>query len=426
MRHQEIKALRQAGRLSEALTLAQETLANDPSSIWSKRAIAWVYFEFLKKQIESRAHEEVLQTLRQLDELQLPKEDTILFDSCAWKIGSYVMQLQNSVPVDYGKLSAIWKGVYNFPFSKPSAAYTFLYRSFHKGRENWVDFLDFADWWDLRHFLPEDFLPSTYQGRTIMALAEQAYIAYAKKLLAGEAAHKLQLIKQVNTVRVNSFLPKLDALIEEHPEYVYPPYFKARLLLTVGSGEEGLAAFLPFAKQKRRDFWVWDLLAALYPGDQDKQLACYCQALSLPTQDEFLIKVRENLTRILVARGLYNEAKTEISKMLATRERAAWKSSTLLTKWMAEPWYEKATGSSSNATFYRQYAEQAEELLFQDMPEELVVVEFVNANKQILNFVGDQENFGFFRYAGLVKKPKIGDVLRVRFAEKTEGGFHKP
>ena len=49
MSFKEIKELRQAGRLEEALQLAKQAIEGDPENIWNKRAAAWVYYEFLKK-----------------------------------------------------------------------------------------------------------------------------------------------------------------------------------------------------------------------------------------------------------------------------------------------------------------------------------------------------------------------------------------
>ena len=47
-----------------------------------------------------------------------------------------------------------------------------------------IRYTEFADWWDFKNFRAEDYqkekLPN---GREVMAIAEQAYITYAKHLL---------------------------------------------------------------------------------------------------------------------------------------------------------------------------------------------------------------------------------------------------
>jgi len=48
MSFKEIKELRQAGKLEEALQMANQALETDPDNIWNKRAIAWVYYDYIK------------------------------------------------------------------------------------------------------------------------------------------------------------------------------------------------------------------------------------------------------------------------------------------------------------------------------------------------------------------------------------------
>src|SRR5690606_41498181 len=59
MSAREIKELRLAGRLEEALAMASDCLEADPNNIWNKRAIVWVLYEYLKKNIEEKSFEQV-------------------------------------------------------------------------------------------------------------------------------------------------------------------------------------------------------------------------------------------------------------------------------------------------------------------------------------------------------------------------------
>ncbi len=63
--------------------------------------------------------------------------------------------------------------------------------------------------------------------------------------------------------------------------------------------------------------------------------------------------------------------------------------------------------------------------MFQDIPEEVIVVEFVNENKNMLSFVKDMQKHGFFNYSGKLIKPQIGDLLKVRFSGAGQDGFYK-
>src|SRR5690606_18613452 len=120
-----------------------------------------------------------------------------------------------------------------------------------------------------------------------------------------------------------------------------------------------------------------------------------------------------------------NEAKTEIQKVIATRKKHEWKLPNQIVQWTEQEWYKSAIAKKDNQDLYSSHIKQAEEILFQDIPEELIAVEFVNENKSMLNFVKDKRKFGFFNYSGNLTKPQIGDLLKVRFNGEGQDGFYK-
>ena len=425
MSFKEIKELRQAGKLDEAFQMANQALEAEPDNIWNKRAAAWVYYDYLKKTAQPESFEEFKENLIRIKNLQLPENEKMIFDKCAWQIGSMVFGLQKMEYVDYGKINELFEIIRDFHFTKPSEAYSFIYKSFHKGYKNWSNYLTFADWWNFDNLRSEDYLKEEFKGKKIMSVAEQAYIAYSKKLLEREPLDAFGQQRVVDKEKIQSFLPKLDSLIEKHPDYQYPPYFKAKLLLALGNDDNVLSAFLPFARQKRNDFWVWELMAEIFSEDKDIQFACYCKALSLRSQEDFLVKIRQSFAEMLIEKRMYDEAKTEIKKVIATREKHEWKIPVQIVQWTEQKWYKSASSKKDNSELYSKHITQAEEILFQEIPEELIVVEFVNKNKNILNFVKDKKKFGFFNYSGNLTKPQIGDLLKVRFNGDGQDGFYK-
>lgn len=425
MSNKEIKELRQSGKLDEALQMATQALEADPGNIWNKRAIAWVYYDFLKKYSTFDSIQLFKDMLLKIKELMLPEDEKMVFDSCAWQIGSLIFRLQKADQIDSNTLDELFELVKEFHFTRPSEAYSFIFKSFHKCYQNWPNYAAFVDWWNLDNLRSEDYLKEKFEEREIMSLAEQAYIAYSKKLLEGIQNANSDQQRVVYKDKTNAFLPKLDSIITKHEEYLYPPYFKAKLLLALGGSGNVLTTFLPFARQKRNDFWVWQLMAEIFSNDKDLQLACYCKALSLRTPEDFIINVRIALAQILIEKKLYNEAKTEIAKVIATRESNKWPVPALLKHWTELEWYKNANSKSDNKDFYSKYTKNAEEVLFQDIPEEDVVVEFVNEHKSILTFVKDMKKFGFFNYSGHLQNPQIGDILSVRFNGEGRDGFYK-
>jgi len=425
MSFKEIKELRQAGKLDEALQMANKALETQPENIWNKRAAAWVYYDYLKKNVLPESFQAFKENLNKIKDLQLPEDEKMVFDNCAWQIGSMVFGLQKAEHVDYSKINELFQIIRDFHFTKPSESYSFIYKAFHKGYQNWSGYLNFADWWNFENIRSEDYLKEEFKNKKIMSIAEQAYIAYSKKLLEGEPLDPFGQQRVVDKEKIELFLPKLDAIIDKHPDYQYPPYFKAKLLLALGNDENVLSAFLPFAKQKRNDFWVWELMAEIYSHDKDIQFACYCKALILKTPEDFLVKLRQTFAKMLIEKGLYNEAKTEIQKAIATREKHEWNLPNQIVQWTEQEWFKSATSKKDNIDLYSSHVREAEEILFQDILEEIIVVEFVNENKSMLNFVKDKLKYGFFNYTGKLTKPKIGDIIKVRFNGDGQDGFYK-
>jgi len=100
MSFKEINELRQAGKLDEALQMAIQALETEPENIWNKRAAAWVYYDYLKKYNQPESFEAFKENLIKIKDLQLPEDEKMVFDNCAWQIGSLVFGLQKAEHVD--------------------------------------------------------------------------------------------------------------------------------------------------------------------------------------------------------------------------------------------------------------------------------------------------------------------------------------
>lgn len=427
MPFKEVKELRKSGRLEEALAMANLDLVKEPANIWNKRSIAWVYHDYLKEYATKDDFEKFNGYLIKLIELELPSDEKMVFDTCAYQIGKLIFSFANDEHIDYSKVNSLFENIKTFHYTKPSESYSYLYKAFHKCNKNWSNYLQFANWWGFENFSSEDYLSEEFKGRKIMSVVEQAYIAYSKKLLEGEStkAEGYALHKTIDRIKTNDFFHKLDNIIEKHPEYQYPPYFKAKLLLAIGDETDVLTNFIPFAKKKKNDFWVWELLADTFQLGDERKIACLCKALSLKTPNEFLINTRQKLAEILIKQNNFQIAKTEIEEIISARTENKWPIPKQITEWTEKDWYKNVSRQKDNFTFYKQYLKSADEILFADSPEEIIVIEFVNEIKSIVNFVKDKSKQGFFSYSGIIEKPIIGDLFNVRFSGDGKDGFYK-
>jgi len=420
MPSKEIKELRQSGKLQEALEMARGEYQAEPANIWTKRNLSWVYYEFLKVSTSPEQYEVFVNWLKQIVALELPEDEKMLFDSLSFQLGKLLFALAKVEPIPFQKIQHLFELVSNFHFTKPSDGYSYLLKGFHKGLKESGYYLDFIDWWGLENLSEKDFqkekLPT---GKEVMAVAEQVYIAYAKHLLPQRDMHGHV---SFDREKAEEFIPKLEAIAEKYPNYQYPAYFQAKLLLALGDNEDVLSALIPFARKKQNDFWVWDILSEAVDTEPEKVFSCLCRALTCQSPEEMLVGVRQKIAATLVERKLFNEAKTEIELILKVKTEHGHKIPNTINQWTSQPWYADAQVLESNKPFYKKHSGLAEEILFADTPEELVFVEFVNTDKSMLNFLASEEKFGFFKFDRFLRKAQPGEVLSVRFNGGAKGG----
>ena len=436
MSFKEAKELRKSGKLAEALEMALQDLQKEPDNIWCKRSVAWVYYDYLKANKEEENFDAFYGYLLKIKELELPEAELMLFDQCAWQVGLMIFslcksELENSKQKSSGFLPSkellnrtnkLFEVIKGFHLTKPSDGYSFMFKAFHKVFKESDMYKEFADWWNYENFRPEDFLKETLpSGKSVISIAEQAYIAYCKILLSGNYDYKGIYYKEPIKEDIDAFIPRIDELIEKYPNLLYLPYYKAKLLIASGDTGDILSAFIPFAIKKRNEFWVWDVMADIFPNEDIRKTACLCRALTCSTSDDFLVNIRQKLAALLIQGKQYVEAKTEIENIVATYHSNNWSVKQGVIQWQNQNWYKETTSQTNNHRFYKSLVDVAEEILLADIPERTVVVEFVNSDKKILNFVESKSSKGFFYYGDYLKIVKIGDVLKVRFKENPDG-----
>ncbi|MEO6135459.1 MAG: hypothetical protein ABIP35_09925 [Ginsengibacter sp.] len=415
----EIKVLRQEGKLDEAYKMAKTELEAEPDNVWSKRNLSWVFYSQLEASAPNLAA--FLVKIEELKQLALPATEDMFWENISIVISKAARAINKELPIDLNRLHRLFDAIKELPIKKSSKWYSVLYSAFHKGMKESNRFIEFANWWGFENFKSEDYQKERMpNGKEVMALVEQAYIAYAKHLLSPEITFEGQ---GINKEEIVEFIPKIKELEEKHSEYQYPAYFHAKLLLATDDKENMLLTILPFAKKKQNDFWVWEILAEAFSNEPDNEFACYCKALTCYSPETMLVKLRQKIAVMLISKQFFNEAKTEIEILIKTRKENGWKIPSTITNWEGQDWYKNAIANHSNLSFYKQYTSIAEDLLFSDMPEEKVFVDFVNNDRKILNFIASESKFGFFKYDRFFKEIKVGEVLQVRFRQGNKEGL---
>lgn len=408
MSYQEVKALRQQGKLAEALTLAQADLDQNPSDIWNLRSISWVHYAFMKLAQEKVDLPDFIKTLNQIRALKLPANEKILFESMAWQIGKIASQFAQQHPQ---KLTALFDACVEIPFPKPTESYSFLLKAANKAPDNWENYMHFVKWWGIQNFHPSDYEGFvTDNGKKLISLVESTFIRMSKHLL-----------EKKDIAQINHFLPQIADLCTSHPHYQYPHYYHAKLLLATGDKKQFLNAFLPFAKQKQRDFWVWDLLSEIFEPESNEHYSCLCRALACGAPHKFTLNVKEKLAAVFVRKAQYNFAKREFEDAINARAQNGWKLPLLLEQITYAPWWKTTQSVANNGNLYVKDGAVATEILFFTIPVENVAIEWVNTKSQVAFFISETLESGSFLYRNMNIQPHVGMSLEVRFDKKGSG-----
>lgn len=417
----EIKELRQDGKIEEAYAMAKAELLNDPSNIWGKRNISWVLYAQLNENISNS--ELFLAKIQEVKDLDLPASEEMFFENLSIVIAKAANYIFYEANADINRLLILFDSIKSLPLKRNSKWFSVLFNSMHKGLKESDRYIEFADWWDFNNFSPDDFQKVKIEGgKEVMSIAEQGFITYAKHLLPKQSFGSEKIF---NRERAEAFLPVLSQLMEQHPHFQYPAFFYAKLLIALDNKGNLLESFLPFARKKCNQFWVWEMLAEVFSSEEDKFFACYCRALSCDNPAEMMISVRQKMAKILIDKKHYNEAKTEIELLVNSRNEKGYKIPQEVINWQNSDWYKTASKSKSNNNFYKTYLPLANALLYNDIPEVPIIVEFVNTDKKMLNFIASENKFGFFKYERLMSEVKVGETLMVRFQGGSNEGMHQ-
>lgn len=235
-------------------------------------------------------------------ELEMPEDEKMFFESMANALGKLFFKVSKIDSQDGVSIYELFGKIKSLPFPKPSKAYSFLLKSLHKGLKDSQHYREVINWWGLENFLPEDFEKQDLNGRKIMSLAEQVLIGYSKQLLPSKADIHYNQKGDLGAIR--RFIPFLNDIISKYPGLTFLPYFEAKLMIATGQGENASRAILPFARQKQNEYWVWQVLAESYPGNPEKQIACYSKALTCNAKEEFLVNIRVELADLLIGKEM--------------------------------------------------------------------------------------------------------------------------
>lgn len=428
----QVKQLRAENRHEEAYKLTKEELLRKPADIWAKRLHSWSIYYLIKKHVQAGEAAQARHFLEEFEALEMPKDEVLLYERMGYfyrvldagylqakqlvaegKFAeAYRLQVE-AVPVDAEQLA--WTCYYllrsHQKTGKPDTTtvagvlgefrqlvqptkklvYKLLLQEVTKLKpECWYgssssEYMEFLGLFG--QLEEEDYQDQVWEGKKIISLAERLHIAYSKALLSERA----------DAAKIHGYLAEtVEGKLERYPAMQYVPFFKAKLLLGTGDRESGLRAFLPFARKKSGEFWVWQVYAEAYEDHADRYFSSLCKAMTCRAKPAFLSGIRERMIAFLVKEGRYDEAKYELDQLVAIREKEGWGLRSLHREYLGSDWYAQ---SSPKAIDYASHTEAAESLLYAGSGEECkVVVVHINKAKKLFGFITEDKREGFGKY----------------------------
>ena len=402
----DLTSMCRTGRCQEAYDLAKADMAQQSDNIWAQRGVGWVLYYMIKEDIEQRAHDKLLLHLDELMELPLlsATDDAMIFDNILRKLTEYIKPLE---PNQLHQLSALFSSIRAKEFA-PSEAYSYFLKSVLKF-DKWSELADFITWWNMDKLRSDDYEPVVLDNgkRKIMSLAEQLYIAYSKQLLLSK-----------DKALISLFLPKLNQLMENHPEMQYPGYFYGKLMLVLGANrDDALQKIMPFVRKKKNEFWVWQLLSEFYHDDGEMQLACLLRAVHCSRSEEFLGRLRMKLAEIYLRSNDKPRAKYHIERVASLYAAKGWNIPYEMQCLLREPWMHQV---SSDATDGLGYIQPTDNLLLAGSNISLAIVAFVDReHKRVLLIHGFKQKI-MTRLSAMPFKVTEGMLLSIYWLPSNE------
>ena len=329
----------------------------------------------LKATIDTK--EQFLKCIEKIISLDVPEEEDVFHQSVGFLVRSIVATFNRAEKQDTVFFDQLFVCLKLLKVKPQSPAYSSLMLAFLRAKEWWMNFGTFCRWWGWNSFMEEDYKPTqTEDGQKIMPLAERVFMAYCRFLC--DYGQKEE-IKQ--------YLPIVEKVYSEHADYIYLPFYEAKLMLKIGEIEKFWTLMKLFARKKSSEFWVWDLFGDATEDNQTK-LTFYAKSLICKTKPEMSIKVREKTALLLLHLGYKAEALRELNEAVKIRTKNKWNVPRQFSDAITSLGSENINPTVDNVAFFTNLAKKAECSVF--------------GRTEVLEYEGKimikEKGFGFVHY----------------------------
>ncbi|WP_114749632.1 DUF7017 domain-containing protein [Pleomorphovibrio marinus] len=409
-----VTSLRKSGELEKAYRLAKENLEGNQDKVEAVRDMGWVLYDYLKKHTQSDKAEAFLKVMRAIGKLNHGLLDLVFFQQMAYVTGTFLFHFKRSPHPNVQVVEELFQEVEEMPFPKPDPSYSFLLKGFLGFWEDWPGFIGLLRWWGWDHFMEEDFLQQKQEKKVFMSLVEQTVGRYSKVLIRNTEGRELPTVVLGKlSLELLSFMDKQE---KKCSGYSFFPYYRAKVLALQGDVKQARTYFLPFAKKKTKEFWVWELLGQL-EENAELAFACKVRALAVKTKPEFLVKLREHMIAPILEVDA-DWAKVELDRVVQLREKKGWPLGKHLVQLKEEGWYGKAKTISTGA-YYKKYVDMANQSLLGEANRVRVLVYGVLEGKGKAFGIDAQRTP--YKLSGVGERLKMGKVYGLTYRPAPNG-----
>jgi hypothetical protein len=433
--------LRREGRLKEAYELGKKNFNQDPLNLWNKIELGWVLYDLMKSIEPEKNGRDFIKYLNEYISLQIPAEQEPLNRSIAILSYKFIKGLLGLKHLKMELIKSVLKGLNRVLYPKPSETHSYILRIILEvNKREKLPYDIMKDWLDLRYFREEDFkqrkvkIEDKNSGdekeMTVISLVESF-------LLAVKDSFKVY-ISEKGKSELESEFKNLDEILRKilktHDDMMWIRYAITDLYLCYYEKlndkvkSELLKIFLPFARAKKRDYWVWVILSELSPTEE-MAIGCLCKAILCSTSEKYLVKVRVKLAKYFIKMKMYSEARHEIDKVIEVRRKEGWKIPESVLSFTQEKWYISTKPALNNLKVYDKFALFSNAVFYFDVEPSLCVVSGVNKNSGIVYCViptkekgktsFDQISFDIKRFT--TADIQAGDFLKIKYRKERDG-----
>ena len=406
---------RSTAELRASYRQARARFEADPQNPQHRRALGWVYADLLKE-TSGQAQPGSTDTSRMLRGLALiadfPMPDEARWrESVAWSVCRFLLR-HKPATLPLGPLAEVVSRAGAFIPAEPGLLRSVWWKALLRHAATGIDWLGLVaqHGWE-GTFRPEDEQPQPYgDGKTAGPLLEGLIQAVCRQLLQSVV---------LPDERAAPWLQRLSDLTARHPDWDFLPYYHAKLLLRLDRTDEAMAVFLPFARRKKKEFWVWSMLAELVAPELAP--ACFARALSLGAPEIFLVKVRQRVAAWLIQEARWADARAEIDRLVATRRASNWPVPADVQRWLNDDRYTQSDAAPLGH-WYGALLPRADALLWSDSSEAVVLVTGLDATGQCVYVAIDARTTGRFPAGKFGLNPAVGDRLVLRYSRVEKNG----